>query len=266
LKNHASHTWTVGKAIGWVTFLEVIREKILYNVVLCVFFLFFMGFLASQLNFLHPERLVLDFGLLTVSLSSSFIAILIGSSVLLKEFERRTVYVALSHPISKAQFVLGKFMGLVMVLTSNWLLQSFCYLILLSLSSETLFGAYSWALFWALLFVMLQSLVLTSIAILFSTFSTTALSVIFTIGFFFIGNSISQLRLLGTRLQSSIGSTIVNGVASLLPNLEHFSLGNKVTYGLPVSWQFVTLGIFYGLFVIALCLVLAGLLIQRREV
>jgi len=263
---HSPSTVSVARAIGKVTFSEVIRDKILYNVILCAFVLFFMGFFASRLNFLHPERIVLDFGLLTVNLSCSMIAILIGAGLIPKEFERRTIYVALSRPISKQQFVFGKFVGLMLVLVLNWCLQCLSYLVLLSLSSETLVSGFSWTLTWALFFVLIQSMMLGCIAILFSTFTTTSLSIVFTLGFYLIGNSISQLRLLGTRLQSGMGRAVMEGAAAVLPNFEHFNLGYKVTYGLPLERSLVGLSTLYGFFVIALCLALAGLLIRRREI
>ena len=59
---------------------------------------------------------------------------------------------------------------------------------------------------------------------------------------------------------------ILNALAALLPDFEHFSLGTKVTYGLPVSAQFVLTGFAYGACLIGLLLFLSGLLLQGREV
>ena len=260
------NTWVVVRAVGWVTFIEILRDKVLYNVILCSFILFFIGFLATGLNFIQPERIVLDFGLLTVNVSCAMVSILMGSGLLAKEFDRRTIYVALSHPISRAQFILGKFIGLVLLVSANWLLLVLSFLFLLGLASVNVFDGFSWTLGFALILALIQGVMISSIAILFSTFSTTSLTVIFSIGFYLIGNNVSQLRLLATRFESSVSSFLMNGIASVLPNFEYFNLGLKVTYGLPITWQFIGLSIFYGAFVIALCLVLAGILIQGREV
>lgn len=259
-------TLRVARAIGWVTFLEIVRDKILYNVLLCTFLLFGVGWLASRLDFLRPDRIILDFGLASVGISSSVIAVLVGSGLLARELERRTIYVALSHPISRAQFVFGKFVGLSAVLAVNWILISISYLGLLFLSSESGLGIFSSTLFIAILLLLIQSLLLAAIAILFSTFSTTSLSVIFSLGFYLIGSNISQIRMVAVGLHSSVGSFIVNSLATLLPNFEHFNLGAQVTYGLPVTGAFISLSILYGLSVIGICLFLAGILIQTREV
>jgi Cu-processing system permease protein len=259
-------TGAVAKAVGWVTFLEVIRDRVLYNIILCCFLLFGVGLLASYLTFIRPERVILDFGLSAVAISCAMIAIFTGSSLLGKEFERRTIYVALCHPISRAQFILGKFVGLGSVIGLNWLLLSVCYLALLGITADKLTDVFSFTLFIALFLVLIQSLVIASIAIFFSTFSTTSLSAMLTIGLYLIGNNISQIKLMATKLKSPVETYLLDALATVLPNFEHFNFGTKVTYGLPASWQFVSLGILYGLFMVAMHLVLAGLLIQGREV
>ncbi len=258
--------WAVCRAIGWVTFLEIVRDKVLYNVLVCSLLLFGVGLLASRLNFLSPDRVILDFGLMSVGISSSLIAVFVGSGLLAEEFKRRTIYVALSHPISRAQFILGKFLGLVGVLAVNWGLMTISYFLFLFFFSLERLNVFSVSLFWAVFFYFIQSIVLGSIAILFSTFSTTSLSASFSIGIYLVGINISQVQLLVARSPASFGRSLLSFLTTLLPNFEHFNLGIQVTYGLPVSWQFASLSILYGLFVITMCLALAGVFIQNREV
>ncbi len=122
---------TVMGAVGRVTFFEIIRDKVLYNVLVCAVLLFGVGFLASRLTFIQPERVVLDFGLASVAISCAMIGIFTGATLMGKEFERRTIYVALSRPISKSQFVFGKFFGLNVVILVNWVLLSVSFIAVL---------------------------------------------------------------------------------------------------------------------------------------
>lgn len=249
-------------AIGWVTFREIVRDKILYNSVLCALLLLGAGYLASRLTFVRPERVVLDFGLAATSLSCSFIAILIGAPLLGKEFERRTVFVALSKPISRFSFLLGKFTGLAAVVCANWVILTATFLVILTSVGGQVHGT----LAWGLILVLFQSLMVAVLALFFSTFSTTSLSAIITIGLFLVGNNISQIRLIATKTDSPLGKEVLNFFSYVFPNLEFFSLGTKVTYGLPVPIQYGLLSILYALVVIATVLALAGLLINRREI
>jgi ABC-type transport system involved in multi-copper enzyme maturation permease subunit len=256
----------VAKAVGWVTFLEIIRDRILYNILICAFLLLSVGYLAARLSFLHPERILIDFGLAAVSLSCSGIGVLVGSTILIREFERRTAYVALCHPISRGQFLVGKFAGLIAVLSVNWALLSLAYLIILVFISGYGVGVVSATLFIALGLALLQSIVISTIALFFSTFSTTSLAIMISIGMYLIGNNISQIKLVAAHLKSPLEAFLLKGFATFLPNLEYFNLGTKVSYGLPVTFEFVALSILYAFAVVTFLLISAGFLIQGREV
>lgn len=258
-------TVKVARAVGWVTFLEIVGDKILYNILLGCFVLFGVGVLASRLSFTRPERVVLDFGLSAVNLSCAAIAILAGASLIGREFERRTIYVALSHPISRGQFILGKFVGLASVVAVNWILLTLGYLVILGVTEGGI-GLITPTLLIALVLLLMQSWILAGIAILFSTFSTTSLSVIMSIGFYLIGNNVSQVRLVAVRARSQFTGGVLNFFATILPNFEHFSLGTKVSYGLPVSREYFLYSMAYGIVLVIMMLLLAGLLIRSREV
>jgi len=258
-------TLAVARAVGWVSFLEIIRDKVLYNVILCAGLLLSIGFLASRLTYIRPERIILNFGLTGVTISCAMIAIFTGAGLLSKEFDRRTIYVALCHPISRAQFLLGKFTGLSLVIFLNWLILSAVYLIILYNTSPD--GSdLTRTLLIALFLTLIQTLLLASITLFFSSFSTTSLSAIMTIGLYLIGNNITQVSLVASKAKEGPGKAMLNALALLLPNLEHFNLGLKVTYGLPVSAQLLGTSIAYGIILITLFLLAAGLLIRIREV
>jgi Cu-processing system permease protein len=267
---HPPGTWPVIRAVGKVTFLEIMREKILYNCALVAVLLLLLGVLTSRLTALRADRVLQDFGLSALNISCTLIAILVGSAMLGREFERRTISVALSHPISRAQFIAGKFFGLLGVLGLNWVLLCGVFLTILWVDSPPEAKVPSiWqqpTLMLALIFVMLQSAVVASIAVLLSTFSTTSLSIMLSIGIYLIGNNISQVRLLATKMGSTLVSQALEIAAAVFPNFEHFNLGLKATYGLPVSWQFVVAGVAYAVVVTAAALVIGGVLIRSREI
>jgi ABC-type transport system involved in multi-copper enzyme maturation permease subunit len=184
--------------------------------------------------------------------------------MLAREFERRTILVALTRPITRLQFILGKFTGLKWVLLLNSLLLSAGYLLVLKYLGAGA-AAFTPTLAWALALLALQSLVLAALAVFFSTFSTTSLAVVMTLGMYFVGINCSQIRMLALKQDSAIMQGLLNGVAVSVPNFETFNLGLKVTYGLPVSGRYLALGFTYGAAWILLLLVLSGLLLERRE-
>ncbi len=250
--------------MGSVTFREILRDKVLYNTVVISLLLFGVGVLASRVTFIRPERVVLDFGLTAIALSNGLLAVLVGSAMLAREFERRTILVALTRPITRFQFLLGKFTGLKWVLLLNSALLSGGYLLVLHLLSEGQ-SPVTPTVGWALVLLALQSLVLAAVAIFFSSFSTTSLAIMMTLGTYLVGVNCSQLRILAVKQQSILVKGMLNAVSMAVPNFEHFNLGLKVTYGLPIAPSYLLNGVLYAGAWALLLLVLAGLLLERRE-
>jgi ABC-type transport system involved in multi-copper enzyme maturation permease subunit len=270
----ASHptAWRSSLAIARVTFIEILRDKILYNVLLCGIFLVFLGFIASRLSSIRPERVLLDFGHFAISTSCAMIAVFLGAGMIGREFERRTVHMALARPIARAHFVLGKFLGIVGVISLNWALFFLAYLGILFWLGPDLHDAGTYVhqtmitLFCAVILCLLQSFVLAATAILFSTFSTTSLSVMFTVGVYLVGVNISHLHAAIAKLGTGIPIRLLDGAVTLLPNLEHFDLGTQLTYSLPVGSGTMFLAIAYALVVCGVLLCISGFLIQAKEI
>lgn len=248
-------------AIARVTFSEIIRDKVLYNIILFGAVLFALSYAASTLSFLVPARIALDFGFSAINISCAMVAILNGSAMLAREFERRTVLVALARPISRRQFVVGKFTGLCGVVFLNWLLLSIALTTLYTL----LGGELSLTYFEALALLLLQAWLLSSLSVFFSTFTTTSVSVIIMVGIYLMGNSVSVMLDLLQKMKSQELSLILKKMTTLIPNLEHYNVGFTVTYALPISSSFLGVSFLYMCLWIGLALFGAGLFLAQRE-
>jgi Cu-processing system permease protein len=258
-------TLKVVGSVASVSFREIVRDKILYNILVIAVLLLGLGFLASRLTFVRPDRVILDFGVSAVGLSTVAIATFIGASLLNREIERRTMFLALSRPISRHQFIVGKFVGLLGVLVLNWFLVSGVFLSVLLLSGGVEAGSFTPTLFVALLLLLFQSMMMASVAIFFSTVSTTSLSSVLAVGIYLIGNNVSQIQNIAMKMHSKLAAWALDFLGFIIPNLEHFTLGTQVTYGIPIPARFVWFAIGYGLVVSATLITLSGVLIQKKE-
>lgn len=253
-------------AISWVTFREILRDKILYNIILVSVLLLGLGLLGSKLTWVRADRIVLDFGIAALNLSCAAIAIMIGASMINREIERRTILVALSHPVSRLEFVIGKFFGLVWILVLNWLLLSLMFLLILALSGGRIASDFHLTLFWGIFLVLWESIALASVTVVVSTVSTTSLTAVIGIGFYLIGVNLSQLRLLALKTTSPLAAFSLKALALALPDFELFNLGSRVTYGIPVPISFVASSVLYSCALTFASLLIAGFLIDVREV
>jgi ABC-type transport system involved in multi-copper enzyme maturation permease subunit len=99
-------------AIAINTFREAVRDRVLYGVLgfACAVLLFTLA--VAELSLHQQERVIADVGLASISLFSVIVAIFLGSSLLYKEIERKTLYVILPKPIRRGEFLLGKYLGI----------------------------------------------------------------------------------------------------------------------------------------------------------
>ncbi len=249
-------------AIARVTFREIIRDKILYNVLVVALLLFGAGYLASQLSQFLQNRILLDFGIAAVMLSSSAIGLLAGSTLLTREYERKTYMVALSRPVSSVTFVGGKFLGLAGVLFLNTLLLGVLLITTLLISGQ---GIGSATILWAIVFAWVQALMIASVSLLISSYSTASVGVMIGFALYLIGVNLSTLGVLARKNQGLPVEWLLNALTLILPNFEFFTLGTRVTYRLPLTGELVTTAIAYGLGWTLLAVLGAGVLIRRRD-
>ena len=99
-------------AIALNTFREAVRDRVLYAVLGFACAVLFFTLALAELSLHEQQRVVVDVGLASISLFSVVIAVFLGSSLLYKEIERKTLYVILPKPVRRAEFLLGKYFGI----------------------------------------------------------------------------------------------------------------------------------------------------------
>ncbi len=181
-------------AIAFNTYREAVRDRVLYNLILFALLIVGSSVLFGQIS-LEINRIVLiNLGLTAISLFGIVIAIFIGIGLVSKEIEKRTLYTVLAaRPVRRWEFITGKFLGLVMTLTVNALLMSVGFFAAVMYVSHGL-GRGDLQLVTAIYFILLEFVLITALALLFSTFSTPVFSSIFAFAIFAVGTFAEDLR------------------------------------------------------------------------
>jgi len=242
------------------TFKETIRDKILYGI-LC----FAVLFLASttvfgSISLGEDVKVVKDFGLAGIYIFSIIIAIFLGTSLIYKELEKRTLYVILSKPVSVMQFILGKFLGLWSSVTLNVVLMTIVYLIIVYIKG----GGIDYSALFANLLLIFELSIFVSLTIVFSTFTTPLAGTIYSIIILYIGHSMSILKQFTAKAGIFI-KYFLDAIYYIFPNLEKFNFRNEVVHGtLPNSAQIIYPFIYSVLFS-AVLLYLAVAALKKQE-
>ena len=171
------------------TFRESIRDKILYNIGFLAIALTLFSIVLGEWSVFDRAYVIKSTTLSVMDLSGLLISIFVGISLVQKEIQRRTVLTLLSKPISRAAFIVGKYFGLLAVVAVHLcLLTGIYYCILWVTNSSPTVSLLS-----AIYLIFCEMAIVIAVALLFSSFSSTVLSALFTLGVYFAGHLSDQL-------------------------------------------------------------------------
>jgi len=219
-------------AVARNTFREAARNKILYSLLFFALALIASALALGQLSVHEERRMIRDVGLFGVDVFSVLIAIFVGVNLLYKELALKTVYTILPKPIARWEFVLGKWLGVMATLVAQIVVMG----VAVAVTSWFEGGAEAVdaPLVKALWLLLMNVAIVTSVAMLFSSFSSPFLSGLFSLGVFVVGRSVPDVRALGERIGGGAGRILSAGCA-VLPNLHLFTPS-----GIAIGGQYVT--------------------------
>jgi ABC-type transport system involved in multi-copper enzyme maturation permease subunit len=255
-------------------FRESVRDKVLYNLVGFAVLMIGVSLLIGQLTAGQEVKIIKDLGLASVSVFGTFIAIFIGIGLVSKEVEKRSIYALIAKPMSRTQLVLGKYAGLALTLLVNVLVMTVAIVAVLAwwnaqIPDQTKAAweapALDPALLTAIFVIYLELLVVTAIAIVFSTYSSAILSAAFTFGLVIAGHFSQDLRNFDMVTDSPGARAIARAFYYVLPNLSFFDVKARVVHGEAVMPAEVTLAFGYAAVYVGALLTLAVWIFSRRD-
>ncbi len=249
------------KAIAVNTFREAVRDKILYTILIFGLLLIIASEVLSPLTLGQQEKVMKDIGLASISIFGVLIILFVGTGLLYKELDKRTIYTILSKPIRRYQFILGKFFGLLMtlfVVVAIMTATFYCHLWILGHNP-------TWNLLNAITLIYVKLAIITAIAILFSSFSSPALSATFTFVIYFVGHLSADMKQLTQHLDSSFVKWTTEIFYYMLPNLDYFNVKREVVHNIPIDTSFYFFAIIYAIAYIIVALFISILVFEKRD-
>lgn len=260
--------------IAYHVFKESVRDRVLYNLVLFAILLISASYLVGQLTAGQDIKIIKDLGLAASSAFGLFIAVFIGVGLVWKEVERRSVYNLLVKPLRRQHFIAGKFLGLALTLAVNIAVMAaalYAVLAFMAWSHPELAKASVEApvvdpnLMKAFGLIYVQLLLVTAIALFFSTFSSPILSAAMTLGLYVVGHFNADLAHFENVVKSGTVAGLARALYYLLPNLAPFDIKAAVVHGQPIPAGYVLLTGGYGLLYAAAVVGLAMIVFARRD-
>jgi ABC-type transport system involved in multi-copper enzyme maturation permease subunit len=247
-------------AIALNTFREAVRDRVLYLLFLFAVVIIAASRVLSMLTVGSEEKIVKDFGLSAIEIFGVLIAVLIGVGLVFKEIDKRTAHVLLARPIRRSQFLLGKYLGLALVLGLNCVLMTAVLYVVLFIQGDP-----DPALLPAIALIFVEQLVMTAVALLFSSFSTPILSAVFTLAAYCVGHLSWSFVMLAGKLPSALSRSVCFALYYGLPNLERFNIKGDAVHHVAIAPGAIGFAILYGLGWTAILLAAACGVFSRRE-
>ena len=254
-------------AIASNTYREAIRNRAFIVMLIAAVAVIAFSLVLSELAVRgQAARVVTDFGLAVIGLFGVVIAITMGVILLFKEIDKKTIFTIIPKPIARHEIVLGKYVGMLVILVIEVAVLAVAWALVLWAKGAPV-GIEVWK---AVLLAFFEIMLVTSIAVLFSSFSSPALSGLFTFGIFFLGR-ISYLVAQMLEARRSLFVTypplrpVGEAFVAVFPDLQVFNVSQDLLLGIPIGGAYVLSVFAYALAYIGVFLSIAVVLFQRRD-
>lgn len=262
--------------IAFITFKEGIRNRAIYGIAVLSLMLAGVNILVSGMIPQDVGKVSIDIGLASISFSGLLLVMFVGINLVAKDFDKRTIYMVLSRPISRGQYILGKFFGICLLVLSSVLSLSFFSLgtiALLKFMYPNYFPRFSWGnVLLAVVFILLMLCLLSAMSLFFASFTTNSfITVVLTVMTYILGHGIAGVRELMTSADvvgikiSPLTQKIVEFAYYIFPNFALFDIKMQAAHALAIPMSYVVSVVVYFLFYLSLVLFLAAIIFERRE-
>ncbi len=245
-------------------FREVVRDRILYIIGFYTLMLAAAIRLLPEVAATTQNKIFLDFGLAAMSVLSLIVAVFVGTGLVNKEIEQRTVLVLIAKPISRSEFIIGKHLGLSAVLALLVVVMTAIYLAILHFWNIPYpLGS----ILLAALYLFFELSLITAVAMVLGVFTSSVLATLLTFGVYLMGHFSQHLVEIGRLSHNRELERFTQGLYLILPDLSRLDLKNQAVYGSGLLPNPLTLiaNAGYGLLYTVLLLAIAILIFSRRE-
>ena len=264
-------------SLALITFKEGIRNRSLFGIALVALFLFGLNISVAGFFMRDIGKVTVDMNLSALTIAGLLLVFFVGINLMAKDIDRKTIHLVLSKPLSRAQYIWGKYLGIQFFVTVSLLLLAACSsltVLLLKSMYPAYFGGFTWSIFFiAVAFVVLKFWVLGAVVIFFSSLTTSSLiTLIFSLGAYLAGVTIEEVvfylkteMAAQEQLISESLKNFIEAITWILPNFAAFDFSLEAAHGLALDSGRLLGVLSYGVLYSVILLLLASLIFSRRE-
>lgn len=249
-------------AVAQNTFREAVRDKVLYVLLFFAAMTIFGSKALGWISIGQDIKIMKDISLAALSIFGALIAIFVGTSLIYKEIDKRTLYTILSQPMHRHEFILGKYLGLSALLGVVTVIMTgtaSMYIVFMGGGLDTVF-------FLAVLLIYSKLLLVTAFAVLMSTLTSPILGAVIVFSAYIFGHATGVFLDLPPQFDGTFAKQMLEIVYYIVPNLGQFDIRAEAANDVPIRMAYVLFVLVYGVAYSAVLLVLASLAFEKKDV
>lgn len=260
-------------AIFGATLKSFIRDRLLQLLLVCALLIFLVVPALSLFSMRQVQELSVTLSLSAISFILLIVTVILGSSSVWRDLDRRYLASILGLPVSRTSYILGKFAGIVFFLLVTCILLGLVATAVIALVSAQHPSdiPVRWVQIWvAIFFDGLKYILVTSVALLLSSLSTSFyFPFIATIVIYLCGSASQEVYeyVLSSygKAMSAVTRTVISSVYYFIPNFAAFDFKVQAVYPLPLSIKGLLYSGVYFLIYTTIMLLIAVWAFNRRE-
>lgn len=243
------------------TFREIVRNKFLYMIIFFAFVFILFSITLWTLSMWDDNKIIVDFGMSMIEIFWLIWVLFVWSQLLFKEIEWKTIFLILSKPIKRYEFILWKFLGFSWTIFLIVLFQAILFLGMLLFKDIGI----DYLIIWSLIFTFFKLEILLSLVFFLSTFMSNMLTILVSIMIYFLSHSFSLLLTMAERTKNEIAVYFTQGLQLLFPPLEALNIKDVIWNFKDFHFNFFLFNTFYSLVYLAIILTLTVIIFDRKK-
>lgn len=256
MRSHVRRLW----AVAYNTYLESVRQRLFIGLLFFGFLLLTTSLILKDISVRQDLKILQDIGLAATEFFGTLIAVFLGADLVGRDVERRTLHLLIVKPLTRTEFIVGRYLGLCFTILTSVLLMALG----LTLALFTAHGSFSWALTQATFSMFLQLCLTAAISTFLSTTSSRTLAMLGSTVLVVLGRLTDVLKNASLIIEG-FPDWLGKGLYLFVPNLLNFDLKTRAIYGDSIPPSLILQLTAYAAAYITALLALAALTFQRRD-
>lgn len=243
------------------TFKEIVRNKFLYLILFFAFVFIVFSIALWKLTIWDDNKVIVDFWLAMIEIFWLVWVLFVWSQLLFKEIEWKTIFLILSKPIKRYEFILGKFLWFSATIALIILLQSILFLIVIWLKWIDI----TWLIVFSLIATFFKLEILLALVFFFSTFMSNMLTILVTLSVYFLSHSFSILLDIANRTWNAIAHYFTKILQLLFPPFEALNIKDVIWSFNNFHLNYFLFNSFYSVLYLVIILYFAVVIFNRKK-